>query len=122
MINGKASLKSLKTPKKSMDNILNTLEKILEERKSSTKDKSYVSSLYSKGVNSILEKISEESEEVIQAVKEEGRDEVIHEVADLWFNIMVLLRHQDISIEEIELELARRFGVSGHEEKASRKK
>ena len=122
MINGKASLKSLKTPKKSMDNILNTLEKILEERKSSTKDKSYVSSLYSKGVNSILEKISEESEEVIQAVKEEGRDEVIHEVADLWFHIMVLLRHEDISIEEIELELARRFGVSGHEEKASRKK
>ncbi len=122
MINGKASLKSLKTPKKSMDNILNTLEKILEERKSSTKDKSYVSSLYSKGVNSILEKISEESEEVIQAVKEEGRDEVIHEVADLWFHIMVLLRNEDISIEEIELELARRFGVSGHEEKASRKK
>ena len=122
MINGKASLKSLKTPKKSMDNILNTLEKILEERKSSTKDKSYVSSLYSKGVNSILEKISEESEEVIQAVKEEGRDEVIHEVADLWFHLMVLLRHEEISIEEIELELARRFGVSGHEEKASRKK
>ena len=122
MINGKASLKSLKTPKKSMDNILNALEKILEERKSSTKDKSYVSSLYSKGVNSILEKISEESEEVIQAVKEEGRDEVIHEVADLWFHIMVLLRHEDISIKEIELELARRFGVSGHEEKASRKK
>ena len=122
MINGKASLKSLKTLKKSMDNILNTLEKILEERKSSTKDKSYVSSLYSKGVNSILEKISEESEEVIQAVKEEGRDEVIHEVADLWFHIMVLLRNEDISIEEIELELARRFGVSGHEEKASRKK
>ena len=122
MINGKAFLKSLKTPKKSMDNILNTLEKILEERKSSTEEKSYVSSLYSKGVNSILEKVSEESEEVIQAVKEEGRDEVIHEVADLWFHIMVLLRHEDISIEEIELELARRFGVSGHEEKASRKK
>ena len=55
-------------------------------------------------------------------LKEEGRDEVIHEVADLWFHIMVLLRHEDISIEEIELELARRFGVSGHEEKASRKK
>ena len=122
MINGKAPLKSLKILKKSMDNILNTLEKILEERKSSTEEKSYVSSLYSKGVNSILEKVSEESEEVIQAVKEEGRDEVIHEVADLWFHIMVLLRHEDISIEEIELELARRFGVSGHEEKASRKK
>jgi phosphoribosyl-ATP pyrophosphohydrolase len=69
-----------------------------------------------------LEKISEESEEVIKAVKEEGRDEVIHEVADLWFHLMVLLRHEEISIEEIESELARRFGVSGHDEKASREK
>jgi phosphoribosyl-ATP pyrophosphohydrolase len=105
-----------------MDNILNTLEKILEERKSFTAEKSYVSSLYKKGADSILEKISEESEEVIKAVKEEGRDEVIHEVADLWFHLMVLLRHEEISIDEIESELARRFGVSGHNEKASRER
>ena len=103
-----------------MDNILNALEKILEERKSSTEDKSYVSSLYNKGVNSILEKVSEESEEVINAVNEEGRKEIIHEVADLWFHLLVLLRHEDIKVEEIESELARRFGVSGHDEKASR--
>ncbi len=105
-----------------MDSVLNALEKILEERKSASKDQSYVSSLYSKGVNAILEKISEESEEVIKAVNEEGRKEVIHEVADLWFHLLVLLRHEDIQIEEIESELARRFGISGHDEKASRKK
>lgn len=104
-----------------MDSILNKLEKILEERKSASSDKSYVSSLYSKGTSSILEKISEESEEVINAVNEEGRKEVIHEVADLWFHLLVLLRHENIQIEEIESELARRFGVSGHDEKASRK-
>jgi len=105
-----------------MDSILNALEKILEERKSASKDQSYVSSLYSKGANAILEKISEESEEVIKAVNEEGRKEVIHEVADLWFHLLVLLRHEDIQIEEIESELVRRFGISGHDEKASRKK
>ena len=104
-----------------MDSILNKLEKILEERKSASSDKSYVSSLYSKGTSSILDKISEESEEVINAVNEEGRKEVIHEVADLWFHLLVLLRHENIQIEEIEAELARRFGVSGHDEKASRK-
>ena len=104
-----------------MDSILNKLEKILEERKSASSDQSYVSSLYSKGTISILEKISEESEEVINAVNEEGRKEVIHEVADLWFHLLVLLRHENIQIEEIESELARRFGVSGHDEKASRK-
>ena len=104
-----------------MDSILNKLEKILEERKSASSDKSYVSSLYNKGTSSILEKIIEESEEVINAVNEEGRKEVIHEVADLWFHLLVLLRHENIQIEEIESELARRFGVSGHDEKASRK-
>ena len=104
-----------------MDSILNKLEKILEERKSASSDQSYVASLYNKGTSSILEKIIEESEEVINAVNEEGRKEVIHEVADLWFHLLVLLRHENIQIEEIESELARRFGVSGHDEKASRK-
>ena len=103
-----------------MDSILKSLERILEERKSAPADQSYVSSLYHKGTSSILEKISEESEEVINAVNEEGRKEIIHEVADLWFHLLVLLRHEDIKIEEIESELARRFGVSGHDEKASR--
>ena len=103
-----------------MDSIFNALEKILEERKSSSADQSYVSSLYNGGSQAILNKISEESEEVIKAANEENREEIIHEVADLWFHLMVLLRHKDIQIEEIESELARRFGVSGHEEKASR--
>jgi len=105
-----------------MDNMLLALEKILEERKSSSEDKSYVASLYNQGTLKILEKISEESGEVIKAVKEEGMEEIIHEVADLWFHLLVLLRHKNISIEEVELELAKRFGISGHEEKASRKK
>ena len=64
--------------------------------------------------------IRDRSEEVINAVNEEGRKEIIHEVADLWFHLLVLLRHEDIKVEEIESELARRFGVSGHDEKASR--
>ena len=103
-----------------MDSIFNSLEKILEERKSYSADQSYISSLYNSGSQAILNKISEESEEVIKAANEENREEIIHEVADLWFHLMVLLRHKDIQIEEIESELARRFGVSGHEEKASR--
>ena len=105
-----------------MDNTLLALEKILEERKSSSEDKSYVASLYDQGTNKILEKISEESDEVIKAVKEEGKEEIIHEVADLWFHLLVLLRHENIPLKEIEQELAGRFGISGHEEKASRKK
>ena len=103
-----------------MDKILQAIEKILEDRKSSSKDNSYVASLYNQGPNKILEKISEESEEVIMAAKNKGKEEIIHEVADLWFHSLVLLRHKNISIEEIESELAKRFGISGLEEKASR--
>ena len=105
-----------------MGEILSTLEKILEQRKSATADKSYVASLYNQGTEKILDKISEESAEVIMAAKEEGKDKIIHEVADLWFHTLVLLRHKNISVKEIETELIRRFGVSGHVEKATRNK
>ena len=122
MINGSALLTLLRTQKKFMDEILSTLEKILEQRKSATADNSYVASLYNQGTNKILDKISEESAEVINAAKDEGKDEIIHEVADLWFHTLVLLSHKNISIKEIETELIRRFGVSGHTEKAARDK
>ena len=122
MINGLALLKLLRTQKKFMDEILSTLEKILEQRKSATSDKSYVASLYNQGTDKILDKISEESAEVIKAAQDEGNDKIIHEVADLWFHTLVLLRHKNISVKEIETELMRRFGVSGHTEKAARNK
>ena len=111
-----------RTQKIFMDEILSTLEKILEQRKSATADNSYVASLYNQGTDKILDKISEEAEEVIMAAQDKGNDKIIHEVADLWFHTLVLLRHKDISIKEIETELIRRFGVSGHAEKASRNK
>ena len=111
-----------RTQKRFMDEILSTLEKILEQRKSATADNSYVASLYNQGTDKILDKISEEAAEVIMAAQDKGNDKIIHEVADLWFHTLVLLRHKDISIKEIETELIRRFGLSGHAEKASRNK
>ena len=122
MINGSVLLTLSKTQKTFMDEILSALEKILEQRKSATADDSYVASLYNQGTEKILDKISEESEEVIMAAKDEGNDKIIQEVADLWFHTLVLLRHKNISIKEIETELVRRFGVSGHVEKDARNK
>ena len=122
MVNGSVLLTLSRIQKTFMDEILSTLEKILEQRKLATADNSYVASLYSQGTDKILEKISEESAEVIKAAKDEGKDKIIHEVADLWFHTLVLLRHKNISVKEIEAELMRRFGVSGHTEKATRNK
>ena len=122
MINGLVLPTLSRIQKRFMDEILVTLEKILEQRKSATADNSYVASLYNQGTNKILDKISEESAEVIMAAKEEGNDKIIHEVADLWFHTLVLLRHKNISVKEIETELIRRFGESGHVEKRARNK
>jgi len=122
MINGLVLPTLSRIQKRFMDEILSTLEKILEQRKLETAENSYVASLYSQGTNKILDKISEESAEVIEAAKNEGKDKIIHEVADLWFHTLVLLRHKNISVKEIETELMRRFGVSGHTEKAARNK
>ena len=105
-----------------MDDILNQLEKILEERKSAKANESYVSSLYAKGLDEILKKIGEESTEVVMAAKDDDQDKIIYEVADLWFHTLVLLRFNDIKIDKIQDELSKRFGLSGLEEKANREK
>lgn len=120
MTSGSVLPTPLKTQNKFMDNILITLEQILEQRKSASADSSYVSSLYNKGTDQILKKIAEESAEVIMAAKEEDSDKIIHEVADLWFHTMILLRHQNIAFSDIEEELMRRYGVSGLTEKLNR--
>lgn len=107
-----------------MNDVLQQLAAILAERKAADKDSSYVASLYAKGLNKILEKVGEEATEVIIAAKDchddSGREELVGEVADLWFHTMVMLSHLDIHVDEILDVLAQRFGTSGIEEKAGR--
>lgn len=102
--------------------VLTELAKILEQRKQADPTDSYVASLYAGGVDLITTKISEEAEETINAAKNEGNKQLIHETADLWFHSLVLLCHMNLTPEEVLTELSRRFGTSGHEEKASRNK
>ena len=104
--------------------IIIEIAEILEKRKESTASSSYTKSLFDKGLEEILSKISEESEELIQAAKDKNKNKkkkLIHETADLWFHTMVLLSYEDISAKEILDELEKRFGTSGLDEKASRK-
>lgn len=101
---------------------LSELFKTIKNRKNASPDKSYVASLYAKGVDKILDKIKEESGELIDAAKKGEKKEVIHETADLLFHNLVLLGATDIDLQEILDELKKRAGVSGIAEKASRKK
>jgi len=102
-----------------VNDILKDLAQILEARKNESPETSYVASLYAKP-DKILEKIGEEATETIIAAKNGERAQIIHETADLWFHTMVMLAEKSLSPDDILNELARRFGVSGHDEKASR--
>ncbi len=109
-----------------MSDVLKKLTKILEERKATTPDKSYVSSLHSRGLNKILEKLGEECTETIIAAKDAklsgDNTDLINETADLWFHSLVMLSHLGENADSVLNELQNRFNVSGLEEKASRNK
>ena len=103
-------------------NVLSELFETIKERKKASPEKSYAASLYAKGLDKILEKVKEESAELVEAAKIGKREEIIHEMADLWFHTLVLLGQKDISLPDILNEFKRRSGISGIEEKAARKK
>jgi phosphoribosyl-ATP pyrophosphohydrolase len=105
-----------------MNNVLEQLADILEQRKQEPADKSYVASLYAKGLNSILKKIGEEATETVIAAKDGDKQQIIYETADLWFHCLVMLADQGLGPNDVLQELQRRFGLSGLEEKAQRNK
>lgn len=105
------------------DDILEAIYQIIQERKQLAEgEKSYVKSLFDKGLDKILGKIGEEATETAVAGKGGNPEEVVAEVADLFFHVLVLLGYYDLPPERIYSELRRRFGLSGLEEKASRNK
>ena len=103
-------------PTKSFDRVYDVILK----RKQSSPKTSYVAYLMDEGTDMILKKICEESTEVIIAAKNGNRTEEIHELADLWFHILVLMGHKGITLTDISRELENRFGQSGFDEKANR--
>lgn len=104
------------------NDMLSELAETLEKRKKAAPDSSYVALLYDKGLDEILKKIGEEATEVVIAAKSGEKTAIIHETADLWFHTLVMLAQQGLHPDDILLELGRRFGLSGLEEKANRKK
>lgn len=102
------------------EDILKRLTETLEARKRASPDSSYVAKLQAKGLDAILKKIGEEATETVMAAKDGQNEKIIYEVADLWFHTLVLLSRQGLTAQDVLDELARREGISGIEEKASR--
>lgn len=100
--------------------VLSQLYATIESRKGADAKTSYIASLHQKGVDAIAKKVGEEAAETIIAAKNDDDGEFVHELADLWFHTLVLMAHRNLPLQDLSDELARRFGTSGHAEKAAR--
>lgn len=100
---------------------LDALEATILARRGADPASSYVAGLFARGRGKIAQKVGEEAIETVIAATSEP-DKIVSEAADLLFHLLVLLADADLSLDDIRAELARREGVSGHDEKAAREK
>ena len=102
------------------DTALDRLFAVIEARKSADPGSSYTAKLLAGGATAITAKITEEAAEVVAAALNEGPQALTRESADLLYHLCVLWADQGIHPKDVWAELARREGVSGLDEKASR--
>jgi phosphoribosyl-ATP pyrophosphohydrolase len=103
------------------DDTLARLAAVVEARRASDPDKSYVARLTAKGADAILKKVGEEAIEVVMAAKDGDRTRLTAEMADLWFHCLIALAQFGLKPADVLAELQRREGQSGLEEFALRK-
>jgi len=92
------------------DEILEELFAVIEDRKRELPEDSYTASLFTheKGENAALEKLGEETTELLLAAKDDADDELAHEAADLVYHLLVVLSMNDVSLAELREALAER--------------
>ena len=82
---------------------------IIRERKENPKEGSYTNYLFEKGIDKILKKVGEEASEVIIAAKNPDKEELVYEISDMVYHVLVLMAEKGIEIEDIKTELTKRF-------------
>ena len=109
------------TPRRaSSGEVLERLASVVASRRGADPDASYVARLFAKGPDAVLKKIGEEATETVMAAKDGVAQRIVAETADLWFHCIVLLAQHGLTPADVLDELARREGLSGLDEKASR--
>ena len=99
--------------------MIEDLLKTIRERKNSSPDKSYTSSLLSGGLSKCIDKLEEEFNELKDALN--SKNNQVHESADLIYHLLVALEAADVKFEDVLKELGRRKNKSGLEERENRK-
>ena len=94
----------------SADEILDELFAVIEDRRRELPEDSYTASLFTheKGENAVLEKLGEETTELVLAAKDDDHDEIAHESADIVYHLLVLLAMKDVPLSTLREELASR--------------
>jgi phosphoribosyl-ATP pyrophosphohydrolase len=92
------------------DDVIDEVFAVIEDRKETLPEDSYTASLFTheKGENAVLEKLGEETTELILAAKDDDHDELAHEAADIVYHLLVLLAMKDMNVEDLRAELAER--------------
>ncbi len=90
--------------------MITDLVKIIKDRRQNPKEGSYTNYLFDKGIDKILKKVGEETAEVIIAAKNPDKGELIYEISDLVYHVLVLMEMSGVTVEEIKTELTERFG------------
>lgn len=89
-------------------NVLLQVAEVIRDRKLNPQEGSYTNYLLDKGLDKILKKVGEEAAETIIAAKNEDKNEIIYEMSDLIYHLMVLMEVSDVSWDDIFGELAAR--------------
>lgn len=85
--------------------VIYKLYDLIKDRKNNPKEGSYTNYLFDKGLDKILKKVGEESAEVIIGAKNENKDEIVYEISDLIYHLLVLMVNSNVTIEDIKNEL-----------------
>ncbi len=103
-----------------MTDAFDRLEATIRARRDAPADASYTASLFARGRPKIAQKLGEEAVETVIAACSGDDASIVPEAADLMFHLVVLLADAGLSLDDVRVELVRREGVSGHDEKAAR--
>ena len=94
------------------EDVIDEVFAVIEDRKERLPEDSYTASLFTheKGENAVLEKLGEETTELLLAAKDDDSDAIAHESADIVYHLLVLLAMRDMDPGDLRAELAERRG------------
>lgn len=112
----------IEKPNVEFDNfIIEKVYNMIKDRRINPKEGSYTNYLLEKGVDKICKKIGEEASETIIAAKNTDKDELIGEISDLAYHVLVLMLDKDVTVEDIKIKLSQRHKIEGNKKVENKK-